>query len=131
MSPALFTVVTNVTREMQAYAQLQSTTNEYRALLDATTAGVLKLEAGRIVRANAALETMFGVRSIDLLGRTPVRAFESTQAYRETVTQAKSALNSGGGFAIERRLRRIDGTEIELDVELPDAELTRLARSPG
>ena len=40
----------------------------------------------------------------------------------------RSRLYGSGAVSGERV---IDGTEIELDVELPDAELTRLARSPG
>lgn len=40
----------------------------------------------------------------------------------------RSQLYESGAVSGERI---IDGTEIELDVELPDAELTRLARSPG
>ena len=40
----------------------------------------------------------------------------------------RSRLYDSGSVSGERV---IDGSEIELDVELPDAELTRLARSPG
>ncbi len=40
----------------------------------------------------------------------------------------RSQLYRSGAVSGERL---IDGSEIELDVELPDVELTRLARSPG
>jgi hypothetical protein len=40
----------------------------------------------------------------------------------------RSSLYKSGAVNGERV---IDASEIELDVELPDAELTRLARAPG
>jgi len=40
----------------------------------------------------------------------------------------RSSLYQSGAVSAERV---IDASEIELDVELPDVELTRLARSPG
>lgn len=112
-----FTVVANVTREMQAYSQLQSAMNEYRVLLDATAAGVLKLQRGRIIRANEALEHMFMVRAIDLLGRSPVRAFGSRARYRACLKRAVDAMTRGASFSMECRLFRPDGSAIECELQ--------------
>jgi GTP-binding protein HflX len=85
---------------------------------------------GKVVAAWISAEQRLG---LDLLG-TAIAERLALVARRATVRMPLSAgalrsrLYKSGAVSGERV---IDGTDIELDVELPDAEITRLARSPG
>jgi GTP-binding protein HflX len=85
---------------------------------------------GKVIAAWISAEQRQG---LDLLGtaiaeRLALVARRARVRMPLTAGALRSRLYESGAVSGERV---IDGTEIELDVELPDAEITRLARSPG
>ena len=103
--------------EAAAMRALEASEERYRSLVENSTDAILLLDEGRWTFANQAAARLFGAaRAEDLIGRRMLESVEP--ALRDEVLQRieHSALTGEINPPIERRLMRLDGTLVDVDV---------------
>jgi two-component system cell cycle sensor histidine kinase/response regulator CckA len=109
--PHLIVATVNLTERRQAEERLRASESRYRNLFEQTADAVVVLdEEARIADANPALATMLG-QSIEELRGTPWTDYIDN--LDEVPFQRPSV--DGPASVFERRLRRTDGTSVELE----------------
>ena len=105
---ALAGVGVDITERKRAEAALQAAHGEIDAILEAASIGIALTRAGRVVRANAKAEEIFGCGKGELAGVTVQTLFSTTG--EDTVPAALARLARGETHRREKVLTRQDGS---------------------
>jgi two-component system cell cycle sensor histidine kinase/response regulator CckA len=114
-TPHLITTVLNTTRRHEAEEALRTSEQRYRSLIEQTADGVLLLDNdGRIMDCNPALAGLLGRPLEELRGTFWPDYVDPGQLGQTPFVRPE--LESGKPAVIERRMRRPDGSIVELEI---------------
>ena len=92
--------------------------SEQQAILDTELVGIVKLRDRVIVWANKGAEKMFGVSLPEVAGHSSRMFHPDDDAYEDVVSAARRLLKNGGVHRRQHRLRRRDGSLLDVDMSL-------------
>ncbi|HXX79117.1 MAG TPA: PAS domain S-box protein [Ktedonobacteraceae bacterium] len=115
--PHTLSVLRDITERVEAERQLREKEEQYRAVFEATTDGLVILDPdGYYVEANPAMSTLFGYTREELIGlhASALTANES----QDLLTESMEKINDGGAFQAEGIALRKDGTTFYAEAHL-------------
>ncbi len=115
---ALLVVQRNAQHRRRAEERLRAEMAFRRSMEESLTVGLrAKDHAGRILYVNAAFCKLVGLPTSELIGRMPPMPYWSPDAVEETLArQHQLATGPAAPQSFESRFRRVDGTEIDVQV---------------
>lgn len=106
---------------ISADVELRRVQERYRAVVEQTPEAILLAEDGRLVLVNPACVALLGAAgAADLLGRPLTDVLPGWPGALQPVARAASASGSGTAPMFEHRVRRLDGSEREVEIWLAD-----------
>ena len=99
-----------------ARQQLHTLNREQQAMLDNDLIGIAKVKVRVIVRRNPALERIFGYAPGTLQGRTTEEMYVDREDFLAFGRDAYAALASGQHYRQQRRMRKVTGETVWIDV---------------
>jgi PAS domain S-box-containing protein len=102
----------------RAETALRAEEERYRNLVESSPDGIVLVASGHIVYANPSAARLFGAaRSADLLGKSPIGDLVVPE-YVQVIQERMAAIERLGARTkpLEIRVRRFDGTELDVEV---------------
>ena len=112
------TIVHDISELHRTRDKLARLGSEQQAILDTELVGIVKLRDRVIVWANKGAEKMFGMSLLEVAGHSSRMFYPDDAAYEDVVSAARPLLKSGGVHRRQNRLRRRDGSIIDVDMSL-------------
>ncbi len=94
----------------QARSDLSARVAEMESIFDASPVVIAVVRGRQLIRANRALERLFGISLGQALGRSVEPFYPSSAEFSEFGSQLYPAVADGGVAHFERRFRRMDGS---------------------
>jgi len=113
--PHVLTIVRNITERRQREEALRASEEQYRAIFNASFDGmIIRTLDGEIVDVNPALESMYGYKREELLGRTfgPIIPEERAESFHGYLAEVAA----GRHFRTESHVPRKDGSRVYIEV---------------
>ena len=112
------TIVHDISELHRTRDKLARLGSEQQAILDTELVGIVKLRDRVIVWANKGAEKMFGMSLLEVAGHSSRMFYPDDAAYEDVLSAARPLLKSGGVHRRQNRLRRRDGSIIDVDMSL-------------
>jgi len=101
----------DITDRKRADEDIQRMVREQELILDNASVGIAFARQRKLQRCNPRLAEMLGYERDEMIGRDGAILFESQAEYDTAIEEMHARLAEGNTYAVERRLRRKDGTE--------------------
>lgn len=112
------TIVHDISELHRTRDKLARLGSEQQAILDTELVGIVKLRDRVIVWANKGAEKMFGMSLLEVAGHSSRMFYPDDAAYEDVLSAARPLLKNGGVHRRQNRLRRRDGSIIDVDMSL-------------
>lgn len=115
----LFNSSRDITERKRIEAQLRDSEEQYRALFDASRDAIFLLDGATVIDCNPAAAAVFGATDRNqVIGKTPLDFAPPDPLAQQRAAQKIEAALQGEPQFFEATARRLDGTEICLDIQL-------------
>jgi PAS domain S-box-containing protein len=113
---AVLGISLDITEQIEARNRLAKMEALEASLLEAIPNAVIGLHEDRIIFANEGIQTVFGWKPEEVVGKMPCMFYRSAQESEETSMQLRFALERGKQFMAEVTCRRKDGSDVECTI---------------
>ncbi len=110
--PAQLLNLVDITELKGARERLDELTALQTSIMAAIPHAVIGIDHGRIVFSNHAVETVFGWRPEEVIGKTMARFFRDRKTYRRDAQRLYDRLMDTGTFSFEYTYRKKDGSDL-------------------